>query len=131
MLWGLHLKSVVVTAFEHYQVLALLCLNVPLPLDLTAEKCISTRSHHSIDTNGLHTCISDFDIHAVDKAYHTAPNIEQRKMTLDDVLDKIGDFGRYQKRNYALLIGAWILTAPSMMMSVFVMGVPKHRYLSF
>ena len=96
-------------------------------MDLTAEKCISTRSHHSIDTNGLH--ISDFDIHAVDKADPTVPTIEQRKMTLDDMLDKIGDFGRYQKRNYALLIGAWVLTAPSMMMSVFVMGVPKHRHV--
>ena len=98
MLWGLHLKSVVVTAFEHYQVPALLRLNVPLPFNLTAEKCISTRSHHSIDTNGLH--ISDFDIYAIDKADPTVPNIAQRKMTLDDVLDKIGDFGRYQKRNY-------------------------------
>ncbi|KAK3098164.1 hypothetical protein FSP39_016805 [Pinctada imbricata] len=47
-------------------------------------------------------------------------------MHFDDILEQIGALGRYQLQKYILLIGAWILIAPFMMSSVFIMGVPKH-----
>ncbi|XP_076081366.1 organic cation transporter protein-like [Mytilus galloprovincialis] len=48
-------------------------------------------------------------------------------MKFDDILSDVGDFGWYQKRNFILLIIGWTLTAPFMVLSVFVLAMPEHR----
>ncbi|CAG2257565.1 OCTN [Mytilus edulis] len=48
-------------------------------------------------------------------------------MKFDDILSDVGDFGWYQKRNFILLIIGWTLTAPFMVLSVFVLAMPDHR----
>ncbi|XP_061177531.1 organic cation transporter protein-like [Saccostrea echinata] len=48
-------------------------------------------------------------------------------MKFDDIFKEIGEFGPYQRRNYALLIIGWMITGPIMTFSVFVLGLPDHR----
>ncbi|XP_061177443.1 organic cation transporter protein-like [Saccostrea echinata] len=48
-------------------------------------------------------------------------------MKFDDIFKEIGEFGPYQRRNYAFLIVVYLLTGPIMTLSVFVMGFPEHR----
>lgn len=50
-----------------------------------------------------------------------------KKMKFDEILIDIGEFGAFQKRNYVLLIIGWVLTAPFMVLSVFVLAMPEHR----
>ncbi|XP_056017071.1 organic cation transporter protein-like [Ostrea edulis] len=48
-------------------------------------------------------------------------------MKFDDIFKEIGEFGPFQRRNYGLLIVGWMLTGPTMVLSVFVLGLPDHR----
>lgn len=50
-------------------------------------------------------------------------------MKFDDVFREIGEFGPYQRRNYALLVIGWIITSPIMVLSVFVLATPEHRFV--
>ena len=49
-------------------------------------------------------------------------------MSFDDVLKKIREFGRYQERVYALLTLCWMIHAPFMTISVFLVAVPEHGH---
>lgn len=49
-------------------------------------------------------------------------------MKFDDILVNIGQFGLYQKRLYLLLCLPAISAGCYMMMLVFVMHAPDHRY---
>jgi hypothetical protein len=52
-------------------------------------------------------------------------------MKFDDIFEDIGEFGTYQWRNYALLVISWAITAPVMMLSVFVLATPDHRFVVY
>ncbi|XP_053398109.1 organic cation transporter protein-like [Mercenaria mercenaria] len=47
---------------------------------------------------------------------------------LDDVLEKIGGFGLYQKWIFVLTCYPYLLTGFFMLNPVFILGVPEHRY---
>jgi OCT family organic cation transporter-like MFS transporter 4/5 len=48
-------------------------------------------------------------------------------MKFDDVLIKIGEFGTYQKVLYVVVCLPAINCGIFMLISVFALGVPKHR----
>ena len=48
-------------------------------------------------------------------------------MNFDEVLVKIGEFGRYQRKLYILFCLNDINTGCFMVASVFLLGVPDHR----
>jgi hypothetical protein len=50
-------------------------------------------------------------------------------MKFDDIFTEVGEFGPYQRRNYSFLVVGWILTAPVMALSVFILGLPDHRFV--
>ena len=49
-------------------------------------------------------------------------------MTFDDILKEIGQFGSYQKRIYALLCVPALCLSALMVVNVFLLGIPEHRY---
>jgi hypothetical protein len=50
-------------------------------------------------------------------------------MKFDDIFKEIGEFGPFQRRNYSLLIVGWMLSGMTMVLSVFVLGLPDHRFV--
>lgn len=48
-------------------------------------------------------------------------------MTYDSALRQVGGFGRYQKRIYLLLCLPMATCAMQVMVTVFILGVPRHR----
>jgi OCT family organic cation transporter-like MFS transporter 4/5 len=51
-------------------------------------------------------------------------------MKFDDIFKEIGEFGPYQRRIYVMLAIGYMFTQPGMVLSVFVLGLPDHRYAS-
>jgi hypothetical protein len=49
-------------------------------------------------------------------------------MKFDDIFKEIGEFGPYQRRIYVMLTIGYMFTQPGMLLSVFVLGSPDHRY---
>ena len=47
--------------------------------------------------------------------------------SLDDILEKIGAFGRYQKWIFILTCYTYLLTGLFVLNPVFIFGVPEHR----
>ncbi|XP_060580126.1 solute carrier family 22 member 7-like [Ruditapes philippinarum] len=56
---------------------------------------------------------------------NTIQNVDDE--TLDDVLEKIGGFGFYQKWIFVLMCYPYILSGFFQLNPVFILGVPKHR----
>lgn len=50
-------------------------------------------------------------------------------MDFDELLVKLGEFGKYQKQLYILLCIPGISCGIFMVISVFLMGEPIHRYV--
>lgn len=53
--------------------------------------------------------------------------IQKKKMTYDDLLHKIGDFGKYQKRIYFFLCLPAISCALHKLAGVFILAKTDHR----
>lgn len=51
-------------------------------------------------------------------------------MTYDSALRQVGEFGRYQKRIYLLLCLPIATCGMQVMVTVFILGVPRHRSVS-
>lgn len=51
-------------------------------------------------------------------------------MTYDRALRQVGEFGRYQRRIYLLLCLPIFTSAMQVMVTVFILGTPKHRSVS-
>ena len=50
------------------------------------------------------------------------------EMDFDEILDSVGQFGRYQKTKYLLVCFVWIVCGMQMYASVFTIETPQHRY---
>ena len=50
-------------------------------------------------------------------------------MKFDDILREIGQFGPYQKRIYTLLCIPALCVSSLLVVNVFILGVPEHRYV--
>ena len=52
-------------------------------------------------------------------------------MDFDEILNLVGQFGRYQKTKYLLVCFVWIVCGMQMYASVFIIETPHHRYVMF
>lgn len=50
-------------------------------------------------------------------------------MDFDQVLEEIGEFGRYQKTNYLLICLPVMFAAANSLSYVFTAGTPAYRYI--